>query len=277
MSSLSDLGPLPDVNAVLDIVKDVAQQEIVARFRQLSQGDVREKKPGDLVTVADEAAELVLTRRLGDLLPGSQVVGEEAVAQGRISINRLSGPGLCWVVDPLDGTANFARGDTVWGTIIALIANGAVVAGWLHEPLTGRSAVCELGSGTWVNGQRARVADRPVRPALDGLISVRVMPEGERPAARNSFKSLGPIHRIPCAVRSYVDLAMGKADYLYSQMLMPWDHAAGLLLHSEAGGYNALSDGTAYNPAITNCTVIAARDADDWRRVLTVGGVYAQH
>ncbi len=278
MTMLSRLGPLPDSAAVMAIVREVAQQEIVSRFCQLGQGDVREKKPGDLVTVADEAAEIELTRRLTSLLPGSDVVGEEAVSAGRVSIERLAGSGLVWVVDPLDGTANFARSDKTWGTIIALVANGQVVAGWMHEPLTGRDAIAEQGSGCWVNGERASVGpDRGAGLPLDGLVSVRVMAEDDRPAARAAFKALGPVHRIPCAVRSYVDLAMGKADYLYSQMLMPWDHAAGLLLHAEAGGFNALSTGQPYSPALTNCTVIATRNEQDWRRVVAVGGPFAQH
>jgi fructose-1,6-bisphosphatase/inositol monophosphatase family enzyme len=278
MSLLSELGPMPDAEAVMSIVREVAQQEIVARFRQLSKGDIREKKPGDLVTVADEAAEVELTRRLTALLPGSFAVGEESVAQGRIGIDRLAGPGVAWVVDPLDGTSNFARGDEVWGTIIALVANGRVVAGWMYEPLTGRSAMAELGGGTWVDGVRASVGPgRGADVPLDGLISVRVMPEDERPAARTAFTALGPVHRIPCAVRSYVDLAIGKADYLYSQMLMPWDHAAGLLFHTEAGGYNALSTGQPYSPAITDCTVLATRTQDDWHRIIAVGGGFAKH
>ncbi|GAA2751583.1 hypothetical protein GCM10010440_64410 [Kitasatospora cinereorecta] len=100
-----------DVSEVDRIVREVAEQEIVSRFGRLVAGEIAEKAPGDLVTVADRAAEEALTARLTALLPGSAVVGEEAVSADPGVLKALDGPDPVWIVDPIDGTHNFVAGN----------------------------------------------------------------------------------------------------------------------------------------------------------------------
>ena len=99
---------LASPESVAAIVAEVAAEELMPRFRHLASGDVRDKGPGDPVTVADEAAERALTRRLAGLLPGSLVVGEEAASADPAVVDRLSQDNPVWIIDPVDGTTNFA-------------------------------------------------------------------------------------------------------------------------------------------------------------------------
>ncbi|MEZ0259375.1 MAG: inositol monophosphatase family protein, partial [Alphaproteobacteria bacterium] len=93
-----------DVNKVADILRHVANVEVLPRFNNLSKGDVREKNPGDFVTVADEASEKMLSAMLREYLPGSDVVGEEAVSKDPKVLEKLATDRPIWVVDPIDGT-----------------------------------------------------------------------------------------------------------------------------------------------------------------------------
>src|SRR5260221_247987 len=101
---------MPDPEKVAEHIRETAQAEILPRFRLLRREDIREKGPGDFVTLADLEAERQLTQRLGGLLPGSVVLGEEAASQDRGRFALLAGEAPVWVIDPVDGTANFARG-----------------------------------------------------------------------------------------------------------------------------------------------------------------------
>src|SRR5262245_2136493 len=115
------ISTLPDIDRVREAITEVAAQEIMPRFCNLAAADIR-KKPGDeTVTVADEAAEHALTHRLHDLLPGSLVVGEEAAAADQGVLARLGGDEFVWVIDPIDGTRNFANGKPDFGVMVALV------------------------------------------------------------------------------------------------------------------------------------------------------------
>src|SRR5713226_9430960 len=101
---------LVDSETVERLIAEIAAEEVMPRFEKLEAGDVSEKSPGDLVTIADVATEHRLTPALIDLLPGSLVVGEEAAAAEPAVLGRLDGDDPVWRVDPIDGTVNYAAG-----------------------------------------------------------------------------------------------------------------------------------------------------------------------
>src|SRR5437868_34109 len=124
-----------DPGKVAEHIRETAQAEILPRFGLLRREDIREKRPGDFVTLADLEAERQLTQRLGGLLPGSVVLGEEAAAQDRSRFDLLAGDAPVWVIDPVDGTTNFARGKPGFAVIVALVQRAIVRAGWIYDPL----------------------------------------------------------------------------------------------------------------------------------------------
>lgn len=115
-----------------ELVIRIAEAEIASRFRNLAPEEVMKKPsdadPHDIVTAADRYAEMALTEPLVSLVPGSCVVGEESTASNPSLIHQLEGTGSVRVVDPLDGTKNFAAGKGPFGSMVALIRGGDIVA-----------------------------------------------------------------------------------------------------------------------------------------------------
>src|SRR5919108_1322934 len=163
--------PSIDVNAVAALIAEVAAEEIQPRFRNLATHEQREKAPGDIVTIADERAEAALTPRLIDLVPGSIVIGEEAAAKDPELVRRLSKDQVAWIVDPVDGTANFAEGKAVFCSMVALVRGDELIASWIHLPTTGQTAIAERGAGATFDGARIPILAR-TSDALAGVVGV---------------------------------------------------------------------------------------------------------
>ena len=140
-----------EVRAVGELVREVARAEVMPRFRRLGTGDVVAKSgPLDLVTVADEAAEVALMAGLAGLFPGCVVVGEEGATRDSGLLGRIGGAGLCFVVDPIDGTSNFASGLPLFGVMVAVVEGGRTVGAVIHDPVGDDSAMAVLGEGAWM-------------------------------------------------------------------------------------------------------------------------------
>lgn len=228
----------PDAEAVAALIREVAAVEIVPRFRHLDAAEVREKEPGQIVTIADVEAERALSHGLTALLPAA-LVGEEAVAQTPALLAALEGEGAVWVIDPVDGTANFAAGNPRFAVIVALVVDGCTVMGWIYDPMGGRMVVAEAGQGAWLDGSRLSVLSEVPLAEMRGSVK---RAGGSQPPR---FARVG---RRGSAAHDYLDLVTGELHFAHFRKLMPWDHAAGVLIHAEAGGHGALVDGTPYRP-----------------------------
>ncbi|MBU0859915.1 MAG: inositol monophosphatase, partial [Alphaproteobacteria bacterium] len=156
----SFMAPQIDPEKVAQILREVAEQCIMPRYKQLQQGEISSKTgPNDLVTIADREAEIALEDRLTRLIPGSLVVGEEGVSEGRVSTELIkSKDTIVWVVDPVDGTYNFVHGKAEFGMLLACVVNGDVIHGWLYDILGNRMLIAEKGKGAFINGQRIQTA-----------------------------------------------------------------------------------------------------------------------
>lgn len=253
------------------VVRDVAQREIAPRFRQLAPSDVIGKPtaedPTDLVTAADRAAEAELTQRLPELVPGSAVVGEEAVAADPSVLTRLRGSQPVWVVDPLDGTRNFAAGHGPFGTMVVLVERGVLLASCIYFTEGDRLFMAERGLGAFLDGQRlAPRAPAATSATLAGTVYVRYMPEeqGAPIAARAASH-----HQVPgviCAAHEYTQVATGQKDYVHYYRLLPWDHAPGALIVREAGGVVRHPDGREYDVMDLRESTLLSPDAATWER-----------
>jgi fructose-1,6-bisphosphatase/inositol monophosphatase family enzyme len=238
-----------DLDAVADLLRNVATEHILPRFRRLGRDDISEKAPGNLVTVADVEAEHALTAALASLLPGSAVVGEEAVAADATVLQRLAAGAPTWIIDPIDGTMNFTKSIERFAVMVALVERGALRAGWIHDPVRNETGLAGAGSGAWLRAgdgtrQRLRRPDPGPLEGLRGAVSGRI---GERGRARDILERSGrlpPVTRVNSAAHEYLDLARGRLDYVMFARTWPWDHAAGVLLYHEAGGTVAYLDGT---------------------------------
>ena len=254
-------------DAVTEILKEAAAQEILPRFRALADHEVREKRDGDLVTVADEAAERHIERRLRDLLPGSHVIGEEAAEAEPSLLDRLDEPNAIWVVDPIDGTGNFARGKPVFAVMVALIRESATVAAWIHDPVGGRTAAAEVGSGAWLNGSRLQVAAPAAPREMTGTLHAGTFaPRALVRLIQKRRDRVGAVKSLRCAGHEYLRLASGATHFSLFTRLMPWDHAPGALIHREAGGVARTFDGADYAAhRIRAAGLLLAPDGASWQ------------
>lgn len=260
-----------DLDRLAATLDAVAEEEILPRWRNLGDGDIREKTgPNDLVTVADEAAERRLVELLPALYPGSVVIGEESVEKDRSLLKAIDGDAPVWIVDPVDGTKNFAEGKDRFCVMVALTHRGETIASAIHQPVDKRTAVAARGEGAWMleaaDRRRLSVADAAGIGEVEGSFNFRFFPESVRPGIRQrANEMLGDRHyRRGCAGYDYIQLATGRWHYAVYWKNMPWDHAPGLLIHAEAGGYAARIDGRPYRPSELNGGIIAAVDPDGW-------------
>jgi len=254
---------MPDPDAVARLIRETAQSVILPRFGTLKREDMREKGPGDLVTIADVETERRLTARLTEMIPGSAVLGEEAVAEDP---RRLSLTNTCdnlWIIDPVDGTANFARGQPGFAVIVAYVKHGRTRVGWIFDPLGDRLVWARQGEGAWAEGRRLHVAPAPADPIGSAY--------GRTVAGMRSAKAIAQAgmrtHNIGSSGIEYINLALGEAHFALHSRSLPWDHAAGMLIAIEAGGRAAFLDETDYDPCIHDRPLLAASDAACWARV----------
>jgi fructose-1,6-bisphosphatase/inositol monophosphatase family enzyme len=234
-----------DADEVERVIRTIANREIMPRFRRLTAADITEKAPGDLVTVADRAAEEALGVALSAILPGSVVVGEEGVGADRSLLEALSDTAPVWVIDPIDGTHNFATDNPRFATLVALCDRGDLIASWTHIPALDVMATARAGGGAFVNGERVRVA-----PSHDGLRHLDVCTPQQKwwtRADRARFNAMSAAGVALCFFDTsgleYIELATGRRTAMVLTWEFPWDHAAGLLLHAEAGGVSMTRDG----------------------------------
>ena len=220
---------------VAELMRETAAAELLPRFRNLSKDDVRQKRPGDVVTVADVAAEHRLAAGLAKILPGVPVVGEEAVESDPSLLDLIARPGeTCWIVDPLDGTSNFAAGRDRFAMIICLVQDATAVAGWILDVPRDRMAVSHRGGGVIFHG--ATVQGKPTGEPLNGFVGYKIAKSFDEQLSPGQRARLGQITTLRCAGAEYLEILAGRANFSLYRTTKPWDHAAGTLMMREAGG-----------------------------------------
>jgi len=261
-----------DMDWLAALLLDAGEAEIMPRFRNLGDGAVQQKtSAADLVTEADVNAERVITDALLEKFPDALVIGEEAVSENPALLEGWSkSDGLAFVVDPIDGTFNFASGVASFGVMLAVVSGGETIAGIIHDPVGKDWIMAQKGSGAFhrrLDGRECtlKVAE-PVGAVnrMIGSASWQYMPEPDRTTvARNQAKCLGSV-AYRCAAQEYRLLAGGYIHFAMYHKLMPWDHLAGALITQESGGYVRRFDGSAYQPSHLDGGLLATTDLDSW-------------
>jgi len=232
-------------DAVHAAMTAASQSAIMPRYQSLARHEVNEKGADDFVTIADHESEAILEDHLARILPEATIVGEEA-AHGDPAILEKLGDGLCWIIDPLDGTNNFASGKPPFGVLVALSDRGETIGGWILDCLTGRFCHAAKGRGASLNGEPVLARSSGEEPPIAG-ISMLFVDAARRDAM---MRHIAPHYRlvdIPrCAAEQYPRLVLGENDVSVFERTLPWDHAAGVLFLNEAGGKAARPDGSDY-------------------------------
>ena len=261
---------------VVAVIQETAAEIVLPRFKALTAEQIKEKSgPGDLVTIADIEAEDKLSRAFKHLVIGSEVVGEEVTSKKPDTIHLLSSAPLVWVIDPIDGTKNFTKGNHLFCVMVCLVRFGAPVLAVIFDPLNDRYIAAEVGSGSWLHkttnssAEKLKVAEAVKLDQMSGFLSLggfrdRPIRDKMRSLADQVFKSY---NNLGCTGHEYVQLVMDDKHFTINYRTFPWDHLPGSLIHSEAGGYQASFYGHKYNPTKITRGLVSVPDELVWKEI----------
>jgi fructose-1,6-bisphosphatase/inositol monophosphatase family enzyme len=217
-----------DIDRLAAILGEAAEAEIMPHFRRLDAADVRMKTSAtDLVTEADEATERFINAECAKLWPEALVIGEESTAADPSLLTHLAKVDLAIVVDPIDGTVNFAVGLPLFAVMAAVVSEGETVAGLIYDPLGGHTLRAEKGAGAFVDRRgehiRARVAQGVPLDEMIGTGSPDCFPKEQRRDVLSRIAEVGAFANYCCAGHEYWKLATGHSHFALHADLMPWD------------------------------------------------------
>ena len=189
------------------------------------------------------------------------MIGEEACSANLALLDGLD-EGTAWIVDPIDGTANFAAGRAPFAKMVALMRKGELIGSWIYDPLDDRLAVAQLGVRAWINGERVFAKPSLPEPGQwHGIVSRAFLPEAKEGVVDALSAAVGRIDpTVRCAGYEYPLVATGERDLALYWRTLIWDHAPGALLLSEAGGCVIHLDGARYDPLTPRSGLIVAHD-----------------
>jgi fructose-1,6-bisphosphatase/inositol monophosphatase family enzyme len=260
----------PNTDQLMSILREAAKTEILPRFRRLTPDMVRMKSnPTDLVTEADELAERLIHARVRELAPDALFIGEEAVSANPDLLKALAGADVAVIVDPVDGTGNFAAGLPLFAVMASVVVKGEAVTGIIYDPMADDFVVAEKGSGAFTrtpDGASIRLKVKAPVPLgeMVGTASVANLPASIKSAIMANLAKVRIASAYRCAGHEYRMFAGGHTHFAMFRGLMPWDHVAGALIAAEAGAHVARLDGTPYRPEHNEGGLLMAVDRDSW-------------
>jgi myo-inositol-1(or 4)-monophosphatase len=250
----------PDIDIVIDIVRSAsALMDRTGGFEVHDKG-VRE----NIVTTSDLAVQHFLTEKLKQKYPEVGFLCEEE------DLEDISGHEAVWVIDPIDGTANYARGNENCCISVALVRGGEPILGVVYSPWRGELYSAIKGKGAFCNGKPIHVSDRPFEQGL--LFTAMSTYRKELAKACSDiiydlYLVCNDVRRTGSAAVELCLMAAGYADLYFEIRLMPWDYAAASLVLTEAGGSICNFDGNSPSPYKPSM-YIAANNAENRDRIL---------
>ncbi|MFN8591569.1 MAG: inositol monophosphatase family protein [Thermomicrobiales bacterium] len=233
---------------LLEFATEIARDAgAILRSRFGQPHEIRFKGTIDLVTEADQAAEALIATRIREAYPAHDLLGEEG--------SRGAGgeSPFCWVIDPLDGTTNFAHGLPTFAVSIALEEEGSPIVGVVYDPMRDEIFAARRGGGATLNGTPLRVSETSelIRSLLvTGFsydLSVRAV---QANAWRTFLTQVQAIRQTGSSAINLAYIAAGRLDGYWEWGTLPWDVAAGALLVTEAGGRITTMDGQPFQSSV---------------------------
>ncbi|MBL4802544.1 MAG: inositol monophosphatase [Emcibacter sp.] len=257
------------IDHISEIIIRVAKQEILPRFKNLSQEDIMAKSPGDMVSIADIETEKVLSKELNRLFPEALVAGEETIAHNPALLKAAISAAHSFLIDPVDGTNNFIKGDEKFALMLTELRHGEVVSAWIYLPVSDKIAIAEKNSGAFINGKRIKIISRGFNPKeMTGAAHINRFPEDLRATAKENLQSFKLNRPAFCAGYDYISLVEGRKDFSVYYRTLPWDHLPGSLIFMESGGYvRTLFDEKNYVVQDQDKGLLSAADKEQWQEI----------
>ncbi len=256
--------------AIFNLIARAARVEILPRFGRLEAAQISTKTgPNDFVTEADLAAEAMIRRGLQITYPLAQIIGEELAESTPEFRKTLKGAELGFVIDPIDGTWNFANGMAAFGTMLAVTRFGRAVFGVIYDPITGEFIWAETNGPALRQGKSRDPQPLATRKQqnlgdMAGFIEFSAMTDEHHLAAAQASTALAYTSSLRCSAHHYRLLAQGSVDFVLASKLNPWDHLAGVLICQQAGGHAAMLDGTGYDATTETGYLLCAGSKESW-------------
>ena len=270
-------------DTLIGIVRKAGQEIVMPSFRQLSATDVETKSSlTDLVTIADKASEAFITKEIQNAFPDWDIVGEEAVAEDPTTTDKIATADTCVIIDPIDGTWNYAHGLSEFGMILAVVVKGVTRFGLLYDPVNDDWVYANLGEGAFFQrtamdekGKHQTPAQAPLALRLNdttetdldklfGIMSVNSYTGQKKQDFALKASRFVRINNLP-SCPAYRQIAQGHFHFSLTYKMLPWDHAAGVLIHTEAGGICRTLDGQEYLPTMLEGEMLAAQSEAQWQ------------
>ncbi len=253
---------------ISDLIKRVAAAEITPRFRNLREDEIVFKEPGEFVTAADLAAEYALTDGLKSMYPDAIITGEEDISKNPMRLVELLSADCGFLIDPIDGTNNFIKGEEQFAVMVVALRSGEVVASWIYLPVFDVLAAAEAGTGAFINDEKVTLKPAPEKiSAMIGAAHINRMPENIRKTARENLKKIKENKPAFCAGYDYVAITRGEKHFSAYHRTLLWDHLPGTLIYKEAGGYVMGLDGKPYTPRNDGSGLLCAPDKASWNKI----------
>ena len=266
--------PRQIADGIIQAIRLAAQQEILPHFRALQPEQIAQKSDAlDLVTTADLASEALITEALSALFPDALIIGEEAVARSPGLLDNIDSAPLCFIIDPIDGTWNYANGLATFGVIVAATRFGQPIFGLLYDPLQDDYMIAEQGvegAGFVASSGAKKSLKTSVGGALNqlnGFIHFYQVPAPKQARLAACLPHFGNMSNLRCSCHEYRLLAQGSFDFCLAGVVKPWDHAAGVLICQKAGGYVKMLDGREYSAVHKDGYLLAACNQATWNRL----------
>lgn len=222
----------------------------------------------NIVTSSDVAVQEFLKARLSELMPGSAFIAEEGDAP---AVRDKDDNGL-WIIDPIDGTANYSRGIRECAICVGLRQHGEMQMAVVYLPRTDEMFYAEKGRGAYLNGRQIHVSNRPFADAVLCTALAVYYKEHAQVCADiivDDFMQCNDIRRFGAAAPELCYVAMGRCELYFEYLLSPWDFAAASLILTEAGGVLSDLNGNSIDPT-RRMGVLAANNQDNLNRLTSI-------
>jgi len=229
-----------------------ASKTLIRDFGEIENLQVSVKGPGDFVTISDKKVEKILINELQKARPDYSILSEEI---GQINNNKS----FKWIIDPIDGTANFLHGIPHFAISIGLENEGEIICGIIYDPIKDEMFIAEKGNGSYLNNKRIRVSARSKLKdcvIFTGGPRQKVQDKELSLAEYKKFSSIvnTPIRKMGSAALDMAYVSAGRCDGFWQRHLNYWDIAAGIILVREAGGF--VTDFFGQNRYLENKTIL---------------------
>lgn len=258
-----------DLKKISYFIIDIANNEIVSRFNKLKNRDIWKKLGNEDVSITDIKVQEKLIRILSDITPGSHFLSEE-LCKNPNNLSHYLQTDLLWILDPLDGTSNFIKGDKNCGINLALAYKGKIIAAWIYAPFKKKLIEAELGAGVYLNNNRYIPAKNKKEEIneFSGVLAIGDFPISLQQHIIKTSNKLAFYRKTKACCIDYLEILENKIDFLLYLRTYPWDHSAGTFILNEANFFcNSWIEGKKYSYLEAYSGLLVAKNFIMWDKL----------